>query len=1642
MKGKSIQQPAWDWPLHPATHEWLTQVFERPTPAQEQAWPAVAAGENTLLLAPTGSGKTLAAFLIAIDRLMFGTPFRDRNVAQPLIASGASQPTVATASAPLTSASTVPTARGGLQKHRQTRRGTRAGVDPTPESAAADASSAGVRVLYISPLKALGVDVERNLKSPLAGIRAVAQRRGDAFRAISVGIRSGDTPASERVQLTRQPPDILITTPESLYLLLTSRARDLLATVETVIIDEIHSLVATKRGAHLFLSLERLERFRQENRQANSDQPLASLQRIGLSATQRPLDEVARLLGGATASANPDEPPIPRPVSVIEAGTRKPLDLRIEVPVEDMTRLGEVEVEFTSGPAAAGPSLPSIWPSIYPRLVELIRQHRSTMIFVNSRRLAERLAAALNELAEQELALAHHGSIAKDARAQIEDRLKRGQLPAIVATSSLELGIDMGAVDLVIQIEAPPSIASGLQRIGRAGHQVGARSKGIVFPKYRGDLLACSAAAGRMFRGEVEETFYPRNPLDVLAQQLVAMTAAGPQAVDQLYATVRAAAPFADLPRTSFESVLDLLAGRYPSDEFAELRPRLNWDRVAGIVSPRKSTQRLAILNAGTIPDRGLYGVFMADGSEGQGESGASFANPSATRSQSQSASKSSGSVASSSASFPGSDGADHAPSDRRDRTRYAARGRTYARGGRRVGELDEEMVFETRPGDIFLLGASSWRVVDITNDRVLVIPAPGEPGRMPFWRGDGPGRPLEFGRAIGALTRRLVKLDAEVANQELVTEHALDERAASNLLRYLYEQQEATGVVPSDKTIVVECFVDEVGDWRVAILSPFGARVHAPWATAVRSRLASEATGEVDMMWTDDGILFRLPESDSPPDWQTFFPKSHEVESLILQQVGSTALFAARFRENAARALLLPKRQPGQRTPLWLQRRRAADLLSVAARYPAFPILLETYRECLRDVFDLRGLQRLLQEVEQRSIRVKRVETGNASPFASSLMFNYIGNFIYEGDAPLAERRAATLALDHSQLRELLGDAELRTLLDADAIDECACELQRLDSKYPIRDADGIHALLLYLGDLTADEIVARCGRTEPHDVATQSEAALRWLDELVESRRVIRIKLGEEVRYGAAEDTARFRDALGLVPPLGMPAAFLESVAEPLVDLVSRYARTHVPFTIEDVARRFRLGVAVIRAALQTLQQRGRVLEGEFLPGGRGREWCDAEVLKKLKRRSLARLRQQIEPVEPTALARFLPLWHGLDRPRRGLDGLLDVIEQLQGMPLPASDLERYILPARVQGYRPSDLDELCAAGEVVWRGVERLGETDGRIALYLTDHLVKLVSPAPPLESSLASEIGARLAERGAMFFEDLVRATGQFRNDLLEVLWELVWNGDVTNDTLAPLRALRRDSTVRRASGNRRERGFRSRRTNRLPGSEGRWTVLVRPGDVGATPTERQAALATQLLERYGIVTREMIAGESPAGGFSGLYPVFKALEEAGRIRRGYFVAGQGAAQFAIPGAEDRLRSRPHDEENPARPLILAATDPANAYGTALSWPERTGDETARPARAAGARVILYEGELIGYLTRTGDHLLTFQSDAPHRSPELDEHLVTALASLANETTAVYLTKIDGHSPDQSPLASHLRAHGFIPTSRGWLHRRTT
>lgn len=1540
-------------PFHPAVREWFTSSFHAPTRAQALGWPAIATGEWTLIFAPTGSGKTLTAFLWALDRLMFSPP---------------------------------------PKKERR------------------------CRVVYVSPLKALAVDVERNLRAPLAGIANLAASRGDRFVMPEIAIRTGDTPQQERARFLRDPADILITTPESLYLMLTSNARESLRGVETIVVDEIHALVPNKRGAHLALSLERLAR--------NVEKPP---QRIGLSATQRPLDEVARFLGGCEidasagrqagksrkaaasrsrrASAQAADPaesvhdefagqskPRFRSVTIVNTEEKKRLSLQVEVPVEEMAKLGEA-TGIASGPAWNGPARASIWPAIHPRLLELIRSHRSTLIFVNSRRLAERLAGALNELAGETLVQAHHGSIARAQRIEIEDNLKSGKLPALVATSSLELGIDMGAIDLVIQIEAPPSIASGMQRIGRASHQVGAVSEGIIFPKFRGDLVACAAVTRAMHEGRIEPTRYPRNPLDVLAQQVVAMVAMDDWSADDLFAAIRAAAPFAELSRGAFDGVLDMLSGLYPSDEFAELRPRLTWDRATNALTARAGAKRVAITSGGTIPDRGLFGVFLA-GAE---------------------------------------------------------------KGSARVGELDEEMVFESHAGETFMLGASTWRIEEITHDRVVVSPAPGQPGKMPFWKGDSAERTVPFGEEIGSLIRELRSIKRGEAVKLLSKRHDLDRLAAENLLQYLDDQAEATTVVPNDEAIVVERVVDELGDWRVCVLTPFGGRIHAPWAMAATAKIRAELAIDVETMWSDDGFIIRFPETDVPPRAELVIPEPDEIEQLVVRQLGSSSLFAAKFREAAARALLLPKMNPHRRAPLWQQRKRAYDLLQVASRFGSFPMILEAYRECLRDVFDVPALVGIIRRISQRSIRVVTADTQKPSPFAGSLLFRYVANFIYDGDAPLAERRAQALAIDQSQLRELLGEPELRELLDPAALERAELELQHLEERRKAKTVDGIHDLLLRIGDLSADEIAARANApaiATSGGFAEGKDPVAAAIAFLAKQRRIIETSIARQKRFIAVEDSSRYRDSLGAPLPSGIAERFLEPVADPVGDLVMRYARTHAPFTPQEVANRYGLGIAVVTAALERFVERGRLTEGEFRPGGTQREWCDTEVLRSIRQRSLARLRREVEPAQPAALARLMVSWQGVTKKRRGLDALLEVIESLQGYPMAASIFETEILAARIEDYRPSDLDTLTSAGEVVWVGVEPLGERDGRIALYLSSNLAAIpprdrsLGPSVPQSlggkprqaaekprnretekpESIEDRVLAYLQSHGASFFPQIQASIGGFANDVVDALWTLVWQGFVTNDTFHALRAMTRSVPAARRTISPRG-AFRSRQTA-PPSTQGRWSVVPQ---FSIDTTTRANALAHQLLARYGVVTREAAPGEGITGGFSAVYPVLKAMEEAGRIRRGYFVAGLGATQFATGGALDLLRSY-RDAPDEPETVMLAATDPASPYGSIVKWPESRFALT----RSVGASVIMVDGVLACYVSRGEKQIFVFlPEDEPSRSI-VARQVAKALASLvqAGVRRALLITEVDDAPVAKSAIAPFLVEAGFAPSSLGY------
>ncbi|HZB25152.1 MAG TPA: helicase-related protein, partial [Vicinamibacterales bacterium] len=1276
-----------------------------------------------------------------------------------------------------------------------------------------------------------------------------------------------------------------------------------------------------------------------------------------------------------------------RPVTIVDTSQKKKLDLTIEVPVEDMAKLGQPE-EIPSGPASQGPARQSIWTAIHPRLLELIRAHRSTLIFVNSRRISERLAAALNELAGEVLVRSHHGSLARPQRIEVEDRLKAGQLRGLVATSSLELGIDMGAIDLVVQIEAPPSVASGMQRIGRAGHTIGAASRGVIVPKFRGDLVACAAVTRAMHEARIESSRYPRNPLDVLAQQIVAMVAVEPWTVDGLYAAVRSAAPFADLSASVYEGVLDMLSGRYPSDDFADLRPRITWDRLKGTLTAREGAKRVAIINGGTIPDRGLYGVFLS------GERGP----------------------------------------------------------GARVGELDEEMVFESRVGETFLLGASSWRIEQITHDRVLVSPAPGEPGKMPFWKADAAGRPLELGRQIGELVRTIRALPPAAAVERLVRHHDLDARAAENLLRYLGDQAASAGVVPDDRTILIERCRDELGDWRICVLTPFGGRIHAPWAMAAVERARAQTGLDVETMWTDDGFVVRFPETEEPPDPAMMLPSSEEVEALVVRQLGGTAMFAAKFREAAGRALLLPKRRPGGRSPLWQQRKRAADLLGVASRYGSFTMLLEAYRECLRDVFDIPSLVDTLRRIETRELKVATVDSAIPSPFASALLFTYVANYLYNGDAPLAERRAQALAIDQAQLRELLGDAELRELLDADALAEVEAQAQQLDPGYHAKSVDGVHDMLLRLGDLTRDEIALRS--------RVDADAALK---ELLATRRAIMVNIGGQARALPVEYSGRYRDALGVPLPQGLPESLLQPTANAALDLARRYARTHGPFTTEEFAARYALGRAAAQVLLKELSAAGRLLEGEFRPGGSGREWSDPDILQSVRRRSLAKLRRQVEPVEPQVFVRLLASWQGLLRRRSGLDALLDAIEHLQGAPLAASIFETEILAARVEGYSPSDLDALCAAGEVVWCGIESVGERDGRLALYLTDHLPRLRMVPKEVEvTDTERALLDHLEREGASFFAALHQAAGDgYPAETVDALWNLVWKGLVTNDTFHAVRAFTRGPERRQRKNT--MRSFRTRRVS-PPSAEGRWSLVAQRVGTPVSPTEWSTSVAQQLLSRYGVLTREVAGAEGIYGGFSAVYDVLKALEDAGRVRRGYFVGGVGATQFALPAALELMRSLREEPEDP-EVIVLAATDPANPFGTMLKWPafgkapafaKATADrpvlakaatdksDTESVARGAtrtvGAQVILVNGHLAGYISRGGRQILAWlPEDEPQRSA-IGRPLARQLATMAR-LGGLIIAEVGGVPAADHPLASFLVEAGFHPSAMGFMMRRT-
>ena len=1659
----SAYRPGWE-SFSQATRTWFSDAFPTgPTAVQERAWAAIGQGENALVIAPTGSGKTLAAFLSAIDRL------------------------------------------GRLDTGEAEAR-------ERPEPAG------GVRVVYISPLKALGADVERNLRRPLAGIAAVGPTL-----PISVGVRSGDTPARERRRLREHPPEILITTPESLYLMLTSAARETLRTVETVIVDEIHSFAGSKRGTHLALSLERLD-----------DLLERPAQRVGLSATVSPHEEVARFLGG------------PHPVTVIADDGRATPEVTVAVPVENMVRIpaisdrrtrmeqavgspsigaagrssglaragtgdawrsdralrramaaGQVEQSGRTGlagasrvPGSAGPARVSgsIWPHLENAILDQVLAHRTTLVFVNSRGACERLTARLNEAyaarggsenaGEPEprlashaappsetqapvhreswemgtaahtepipqgapvIARAHHGSVSKEQRLDVERRLASGELRCVVATASLELGIDIGSIDLVLQVAPPPSVAAGLQRVGRADHRVGGRPRGVIYPVEWTHLVDAVVAAEGMRAGTIEHTVLVTNALDVLAQQTVAAVSAGDLTADGWFATVTRAAPYASLPRRAFESVLTLLSGGFSSADLSDFSPRIVWDRATGRLSARPNAQRLAVTSSGTIPDRGMFPVVLPDGAEEAGR--------------------------------------------------------------RRVGELDEEMVNESSPGDIITLGTSSWRIRQITGDRVVVDPAEGRSARLPFWRGEGLGRPAATGLAKGAFLREAQagleepgstgESEAEQVLRRRLMDAGLDAHARDNLVALLREQCCATRVLPTDETLVLERNRDESGSWRIIVHSTLGRRVHEPWAMAIRERVQQVLGIKPQVIAADDGIVLQIPVLEGRlPGAELVVFDPLEVSALVRGRIDETALFAARFRECAARALLMPTTRPGHRTPLWLQRVKAGQLLEAARQFQDFPVSVEAARECLQEYYDLPALTSLMERLGSGRVRVVEADTTEPSPFAHPLLFGYTSTLLYQEDLPHAEHRARLLSLDPQVLDALLGDGGLAELLDDEAMAEVEIELQRLAPGRRARaDAEGIADLLRELGPLTDTELVERCEDTgesggddvqEDSGVANGLPAAVRAaVDELADADRALRVTIGGREHWARIEDADDLHLALGTAIPesateqtaldgVNGAAARTSAARSPLNDLVLRHARVHTLITPGQVAETFGIGAPAAEAALRELAGDGSLVSlGEA-------GWMESSVFTRVRNRSLARARAAVAPVAPEVLQRMVLERAGLDEVGSGVDALAVALAALEGVWLPADLWESVVLPARVADYRPAMLDELIASGEVVWqarpgdesvsgqRGSGRTGPGErGSAAPARADDVVAPGEIAFfPTDSALAPVVGEALAWAGPRTEQD-----GDLsEEDTEDERWRQVREGAATGRSFEPVRRSLEPAPKAHRAPARRVRSRRSMVAMPQTGGQtasGRLssvlssTSWVRLSAAPASAEERAIAEVESLLDRYGVVSRDVALAFGGAGGLVPLMPVLRRMEDTGAVLRGGFVEGLGPAQFAERETVDRLRflsQEPAGARGSGTGIVLDLKDPACLVGRGPAWPEpalpagigKVGieDEEAggAPQRRRGASVVLIDGAPVLYASDSLKVLISYTSEREVLTRALSALATARQGALAREGSPqgrhrTVVESLNGVSALDRTVSDLLRQAGFVSDPRG-------
>ena len=1448
--------------FHPLIRKWFAETLGTPSEPQRKGWPAIASGSHTLILAPTGTGKTLAAFLWELNALI---------------------------------------------------------VDGLKEPLAN-----GVRLLYISPLKALNNDIQRNLEMPLAELKRRFEEEGKKFPEIRVAVRTGDTPASARARMLRKSPHILITTPESLNIMLTSvRGRGMFSTTRAVIVDEIHAIAGSKRGAHLALTLERLEAL-------TSGSP----QRIGLSATQRPLDEVARFLGGCEKTTGNET--AFRQVTVVDCGLTKKMEIAVQSPVPDLGNVGG-----------------SVWPAVAPLVLEHIRASKTTLVFVNNRAQAEKIAARVNALAEEEIAQPYHGSLSRERRHMLEERLKAGALRALVTTSSLELGIDIGSVDLVIQLQSPKRVSAALQRVGRAGHTLGVASRGVLVPTFRDDAMEIAAIVAAMRGGEVEPTRVVQNALDVLAQVIVAAVSVDDWSANDLYDLVRQSYPYHRLTRSAFDEVLSMLSGKYPSDIASELEARVTWDRVTDRVTGDRAARMTAVISGGTIPDRGLYTVNLPD------------------------------------------------------RTR--------------LGELDEEFVHESRVGDVFQLGSTTWRIAAIEHDRVIVNPAPGMAARMPFWHGEYGARSLELSHRVGELRR---ELSEGITTQSLVTKYGCDEATANTLAQYVGAQRAATGIVPDDKNIVIEHFRDETGSVRVVIHAAFGGRVNAPWGMALAQR-ARESLGGVDVQvqTTDDGVMLRMPDLGSPvPVAGLLGLSSAEAEQLVMEEVGSTSLFGARFRMNAARALLLPRGNPRRRMPLWLQRLKALDLLQTVKEFPSFPILVETYRDVLQDAFDMDGLKLVLNEIESGAIGVHVVHTEVASPFAASLQFGFVMDWLYGDDTPRAEQRAALLSIDRSLLGEVMGE-EAGDDLTLDAIRQIVAERGGYAPRRRARSVDELAHLLDRAGDLTEDELGARVAR---EDEGLRGDP----FNELVSSRRAVMIPFGadREWRYILTESYPRYLAAFGeekvgkvVVPATGgsgagfadnqvevdaaevIPSALRQAVmttAAARREILARFIALSGPVTVAEIGSRYGWDERWIEMRLTEWQRTGKIVRGRFRSEIGDPEWCSRRIAEGARRRALAALRKQIEAVELHVFAELVQRWQHVD-PRdalRGAEGVATALEQLYGISRPARSWERDYLRARIPAYDPAWLSPILATGEAVWVGESNAeSKSDvaalarmrffrrGTGALWIGNDVPDTVIAGLSKDARLALDI---VDKEGAPFTSDIEALTGLTPLAVKEALRSLVAAGLITNDTAEAMREVTRwrpllpkegpDPTrwlpadytpspnrriVQRRPNLRRLPKWRrpDRQGTMISNWGGRWSRVHRLGVLGRSATEDELAaqVARYWLDRYGIVAREIWRRERPRIGWRPIYHELKRLEFRGEVRRGYFVRGLSGAQFATPAAVELLRAISSEEDSTKPYIAIAASDPANVYNLPMDLDDR--DPLARP-RGAGALVVTRGGRV--------------------------------------------------------------------------------